>query len=285
MAFHRSLVLLALLLAGLSKAFWQRHFNQRRPTRFSILPLWDGLRVWIESAEDGFVDQDENLEEGEECLCAYKAFASHPDKNHPPRFLAAGALVRRPKHTNQDESNDNNISSSATHHTVCDAWIADSILNEGGPNLQKLGALQLVDALFLQHLEQQHHYSNQQQPPRIEITNFVIQCNSASDWTCASQQAAEERGFRPLRDVWEKYEGEMTDPESVNASSLYQNLHLYHDRDDDGLVWDWETGRERYRAIMSQADCKIGGYDNAASMARKILNHVSRGKLLQKEVS
>ena len=74
-------------------------------------------RVWIEEAEDGFVDEEENLEPGEICLRTIKSYASGSsnravesessapsirvafdvcEEQEHRRFLSAGALVRRP---------------------------------------------------------------------------------------------------------------------------------------------------------------------------------------------
>ena len=89
-------------------------------------------RVVVRVAEADFVDH-ENLERGETCSLALKAFDA---SDH---FLCAGALVRR--------------RSSSLGYEVHDCWIADSIESGVGPNLQTRGAQLILDALFLHHLE------------------------------------------------------------------------------------------------------------------------------------
>lgn len=86
------------------------------------------IKIWLEEAEEGFVDDDENLMMGEICLRAVKAFASDPDDESESgsnkRFLCAGALVQRPD------------------SDICDAWMADSFLDEA--NVQLQGAVRLL---------------------------------------------------------------------------------------------------------------------------------------------
>lgn len=180
--------------------------------------------VWVEDAEDDFVDDNENLEEGEVCLKSLKAFASQPvgedndgidDEGYTsePRFLCAGALVQRPPLSQ-----------------VCDAWTADSILTEGGPNLQLQGALKLLDEFLLFQL--QRYRDN----PILALQTFVVQCGSSleNEFTCASYMAATARGFRPLREL-------------LRVSSIY--TASYYDNDLDGLVLDVEEGKEIYRKL------------------------------------
>lgn len=164
------------------------------------------LRVWVEEADEGFVDQDENLEQGEVCHKAVKAWASGVDSpDH--RFLCAGALVERSNH-------------------VSDAWTADAIMDHGGPNLQMQGAMQVLDNLFLCHLQR---YAN----PIEALKNFMVQCGELeSEYSCASHMAALARGFAPLR--------------------LCQQYEMYKDLDNDNeyldsMVFDFKVGRIRYQ--------------------------------------
>lgn len=193
------------------------HSGSRLFNRFPI--------VWVEDSEDDFVDEDENLEDGEVCLKSLKAFSSKPvaateDDNDDgdyfaePRFLCAGALVQR-----RPESQ------------VCDAWTADSILMEGGPNLQLQGAVKVLDELLLFQL--QRHSDN----TILALQNFVVKCGSLdSEYTCASYMAAIARGFRPLKEL-------------VRVDSVYTSS--YYDNDLDGLVMDAEEGRDLYRKLAS----------------------------------
>lgn len=150
-------------------------------------------RVWIEEAEEGFVDDEENLEPGEVCLRSVKSFASGVplegaaaasnnraapgDSNTVPsirvdfdikeeeeecdrRFLSAGALVQRPRYDCEPE-NSNGSATYSDNTGICDAWMADSLLKEGGPNLQLKGALLVLDDLFLHHLQRERENYHQ----------------------------------------------------------------------------------------------------------------------------
>lgn len=131
-------------------------------------------KVWAQDAEDGFVDSEENLEEGEVCHRAVKAFSStHDDDDDEATFLCAGALVQRP------------------NGCVCDAWTADA--EDGIPNLQLQGAVKVLDELFLHHLKE----SNNTAYPVAALRNFVLQCETE----CASYMAGQSRGFRSLKDM------------------------------------------------------------------------------------
>lgn len=145
-------------------------------------------RVWIEEAEEGFVDDEENLEPGEVCLRSIKSFASgaplkgeaasnnraapgdskavpsisiafeirEEEEECDRRFLSAGALVQRPRYDDEPENGSGNTSDTNSDTTgICDAWMADSLLKEGGPNLQLMGALLVLDDLFLHHLQRE----------------------------------------------------------------------------------------------------------------------------------
>lgn len=162
------------------------------------------VQVWIEEAEDGFVDSEENLEEGEVCIRAVKAFASNPDEEREggKRFLCAGALVQRPKVEG--------------HVALYDAWMADSVMDNGGPNLQKLGALKIIDELFLYHLE------HNQDDGISALKSFMVQCSGEDDFTCASYHAILDRGFAPICELLQQektiynlddYPGEFSDLE------------------------------------------------------------------------
>jgi hypothetical protein len=181
-------------------------------TLYGHLPV-----IWVEDAEADFVDEEENLEDGEVCIKSLKAFASKPvaeteEDSSEPRFLCAGALVQRPPSSQ-----------------VCDAWTADSILMEGGPNLQLQGALKLLDELLLFQLRR--HSDN----PILALQTFVVKCGSLdSEYTCASYMAATARGFRPLREL-------------VRINSIY--TASCYDNDLDGSVLGAQEGKEIYRKL------------------------------------
>jgi len=208
--------------------------------------------VWIQEAEKDFVEEDENLEEGEICLRAVKAFASPPpnDDSGPPRFLCAGALVQRPTSSSLSSS------SSHTPHKICNAWTADSILDEGGPNLQYQGAVLVLLDLFLFHLQSYSDDLPDNQNPNIIIEalrTFVVKCGSTSstnhdddndndggfnnEWTCASYMAAKQYGFRPLS-------------EQIRVSSIY-TTQAYYDYDLEGLVLDIPYAKNMYEQLLS----------------------------------
>ncbi|CAJ1965125.1 unnamed protein product [Cylindrotheca closterium] len=175
--------------------------------------------VWIQDAEEDFVDEDENLEDGEICLKSVKAFASPVlVEDVVPRFLSAGALVQRPTIVEDIRS-------------VCDAWTADAILEEGGPNLQLQGASLVLDDLFQFHLEQQPA------DPIGALQTFVVQCGSIENETsCASYMAANSRGFRPLKDL-------------VRESSIYTKS-AYLDGSLDGMVLEINKARVAYGRLI-----------------------------------
>ena len=228
-------------------------------------------RVWVKEAEEGFVDEEENLEPGEVCLRSVKSFASAVPRNSDStiridfeiddvenrRFLSAGALVRRPFYDN-DDSNE-----------ICDAWMADSLLNEGGPNLQLMGALLVLDDLFLDHLQRElenHRAKNQMENenPSTDqadddswairaLENFVVHCGDEDEDDCderlwrstshvaASEMAASLRGFVPL--------GEL-----VRKDSIYTTGH--YDGDTSGLVLDPLLALDRYSANETEHSTK-----------------------------
>ena len=123
-------------------------------------------RVVVRVAEAGFVDH-ENLERGETCSLALKAFDA---SDH---FLCAGALVRR--------------RSSSLGYEVHDCWIADSIESGVGPNLQTRGAQLILDALFLHHLEARTRGN--------DVEQFSVFAGDGTGCYAASHVAARSRGF------------------------------------------------------------------------------------------
>jgi hypothetical protein len=147
--------------------------------------------VWIEDAEDGFVDDDENLMLGEKCLKSVKAFAQDTisihddDGDHEKRFLGAAALVQRPQ----------------PFSYIHDCWIADALMDE--TNVQFKGAVLLLDHLFLFYLQRMKGRITQS-PFSIEkvVSYFIVQCGHPdSEYHCASYMAALYRGFKPLKDM------------------------------------------------------------------------------------
>jgi len=198
---------------------WALHVSSRA----GVLPP----TVWIKDAGEDFVDEDENLEDGEVCLKSVKAFASPVlVEDDEPRFLSAGALVQRPL-----------VGESI--RLVCDAWTADAILDEGGPNLQLQGACLVLDELLLFHLEQQ------QADPIVALQTFVVQCGSIEkESSCASNMAAKSRGFRPLQDLFRE--------SSVYTKSTYFGGSL------DGMVLDIEKARGAYGRLI-EMDCPNHG--------------------------
>lgn len=99
------------------------------------------------------------------------------------RLLCAGALVQRPS------------PSSSTQIPVCDAWMADGLMDE--TNLQFQGARQVLDDLFYCHLNTS---SSSKQLEEILYT-FVIQCGGMeSDWNFASHRAVKSWGFKQLKE-------------------------------------------------------------------------------------
>lgn len=239
-------------------------------------------KVWIEEAEEDFVDEDENLEPGEICLRSVKSFASGvpseilsseneirvdfditEQNQQDRRFLSAGALVQRYdcecEYENGTDSDENKRKNTTG---IFDAWMADSLLNEGGPNLQLQGALLVLDDLFLDHLQRErenylielenvneHQNNGEDDSWAIRaLRNFVVNCGEDDDeklyddpdhrpWRSTSHVAASEmavamRGFIPLREM-------------VRVDSIYSAR--YYDGDTSGFVLDPLLGLERYR--------------------------------------
>lgn len=212
-------VWLVVIVAGVVEGFLARHPTVRH--RRQIMAQLSSIpEIWIEDAEDGFVDEEENLEEGEKCLLSLKAFATDPDDQEGERLLCAGALVQRP-----DSS-------------VCDAWTADALLSKGGPNLQLNGAVKLLDEMFLCHLK------NDPNNPRA-LLNFVLQCGSAvSEYSCASNMAGQLRGFRPLQDM-------------LRVNSIYTAEYYGEDCDLEGMVFDYRVGKRAYEQLAMTSDWEM----------------------------
>eukprot|EP00551_Chaetoceros_affinis_P009439 CAMPEP_0203667652 /NCGR_PEP_ID=MMETSP0090-20130426/4449_1 /ASSEMBLY_ACC=CAM_ASM_001088 /TAXON_ID=426623 /ORGANISM="Chaetoceros affinis, Strain CCMP159" /LENGTH=386 /DNA_ID=CAMNT_0050531877 /DNA_START=63 /DNA_END=1223 /DNA_ORIENTATION=- len=150
------------------------------------------VNVWIEEAEEGFVDEDENLMMGEQCLFATKAFAGsllgreevkedqniflHENKvdnnNQDKRLLCAGALVQRSSYpfppslsTNDSESISGSIIDNywdqddnhgdSTCRVLTTLPVCDAWMADGymdETNLQYQGALLILDELLYHHL-------------------------------------------------------------------------------------------------------------------------------------
>jgi hypothetical protein len=192
--------------------------------------LYDAVQVWVELAEDGFVDEDENLMAGETCLRAVKAYASsiHESETQKRRFLCAGALVQRP------------------NSRICDAWMADCLMDE--TNVQLQGALLILDDLFEFHLRNNRE-SNQQQQYDLRnnrISSFVVQSGSSldSEYHCASYMAATLRGFRPLKEL--SREGRL---DKKYASKDF----LVEEEDPDAMIFDPCHGLEVYMSENVQS--------------------------------
>ena len=238
-----------------------------------------GLKVWVREAEEGFVDEEENLEEGEVCHLALHAYASslesmslrsrcnpaHKDEN-VDRFLCAGALVQRalPQFGADRNDNDNNV----THEkllgsksmVVCDAWMADSLLEDGdgGLNLQVQGSQLILDGLYKRFLELErddyYRMESQMYSPkdcnnypirtvqsrRIVRTRwvFVVQCGTGMGrFTTASYRAAVLRGFVPFL------------PQDLSSRDDKDSEPYNHYDWDEGLSFHPLLGLERYTAL------------------------------------
>ena len=214
-----------------------QRWNQRIST--SRLSSHRQVSVWVEEAEDGFVDEEENLMTGEKCVKVVKAFATDPDDENDHRFLCAGALIKRPD------------------SDVYDAWMADSLLDE--PNTQFKGALLALDYLFAHYLEQCIQFGQDSSETTFEeiSAKFFLQCGSInSEYHCASNMAARERGFRPIKDF-------------INASDSSSSHRVleYIDTDEediDSMIFDVDRGVSKYSS------------DLYSSNAISILNAINR---------
>jgi len=186
------------------------------------------VKVWLEEAEKGFVDEDENLMTGEICLRAVKAFASNSDddddETSKQRFLCAGALVQRPG------------------SNICDVWMADSSLDEA--NIQLQGAVLVLDDLFGFHLKR----SNACDLENL-VSNFIVQCGRIeSEYHCASYMSARFRGFRPLKDLWRLLEDSESGVLSCESSYKYVQGLSEEDEDPDAMMFDVHNGLEKYNS-------------------------------------
>ena len=132
-----------------------------------------GFSISIRDAtHTGFVDHDENLMEGEELVQCLHAVDSDEC------WLNTGALI------------------SSTDQTGLDCWLADSVDRGAGPNPQAMGALAILDRLFLCHLKQSGRPSE-----------FRLYALAGS----ASHSAGVRRGFVEVEDeeylVWDEVGG------------------------------------------------------------------------------
>jgi len=275
-------------------------------------------RIWIEDAEEGFVDEDENLEPGEVCLKSVKSFASgvvpvvasskresisqststsirvvrhgiadtnpekkidnEDDEEYEKRFLSAGALVQRPSyHKDQyhDDDDDHNKSPSSvkaateTGTGICDAWMADSILTEGGPNLQLQGALRVLDDLFLFHLQREQRHEQRQQKQRQSSTE-----SNDGDDLCLDSTTTKKNKNHVDDDI---------DNDDVNhGDSLVSSfgvraltnfvVHCGEDDDDDNDTGDSNEGYHNYRSekyvAASRMAARMRGFVPLREMVR-----------------
>lgn len=124
------------------------------------------LRVSVREAEETFVEDGENLEDGETLVKALKAFDEADGA-----FLGAGALIRRRSETRRSGS------------FVHDVWIRDSLEANVGPNRQVRGAQMILDQLFLLHLQ------------TAVVADFQILAGSGEGTAAAAYAAALSRGF------------------------------------------------------------------------------------------
>ena len=181
--------------------------------RAAFLPRGIELR----EAEAHFVDEEENLEEGEKLLRAIKAF------DERGVMLCAGALVRSTHDENYETDgwdralqllSDTSSGESEVRY-FHDLWLGDSIESGVGPNIQMKGALSVLDCLFLHHL-------------RHASASEKFRVHADGDLASASRSAARSRGFK---------------------------FEVQQDTGEDILVWDsWHLGPEAYtRAAVADA--------------------------------
>lgn len=182
--------------------FQHRHHKHHRRSLFTTKKSSSSLsavHVWVEEAEDGFVDEDENLMLGEVCLRAVKAFAGNlhgevNEKNESvdgtvvttarttqdKRLLCAGALVQRPLSptwTGSAISSNADVDFNVDVLPVCDVWMADGYMDE--TNLQFQGALLVLDDLLYHHLEKNIINDRHQDYPIITDSNKEIVSSSS----------------------------------------------------------------------------------------------------------
>eukprot|EP00537_Pseudo-nitzschia_pungens_P005593 CAMPEP_0172367116 /NCGR_PEP_ID=MMETSP1060-20121228/19300_1 /TAXON_ID=37318 /ORGANISM="Pseudo-nitzschia pungens, Strain cf. cingulata" /LENGTH=441 /DNA_ID=CAMNT_0013091241 /DNA_START=102 /DNA_END=1427 /DNA_ORIENTATION=- len=265
--------------------------------------------VWIEDAEEGFVDEDENLEPGEVCLKSVKSFASgvvsdravdirlirevgdgfrgneRDDETVEKRFLSAGALVQRPSYSysdkeeradgqwndagNTSEEDSSSLAAAAptappptatatapttTTAFICDAWMADSILSEGGPNLQLQGALQVLDDLFLFHLQREQ----QQQMQQMQMLETQNQQHNEpeNDEKATSRDASEKKTF--------------PDPTSFGVRALRNFVVHCGDDDDDYNNDDDDDVDDALGGIDARRSYRSEQYVAASRMAARM---------------
>ncbi len=237
----------------------------------------DAAKVWVETAEEGFVDEDENLMMGETCLVAVKAFASNvEDNNEKKRLLCAGALVQRP------------------FSNVRDAWMADSFLDE--PNIQIKGAIQILDHLFYHHLR-----TTNAQSLHESLSTFVVQSGRIdSEYHCSSYMAAVTRGLKPLKEVYygsnddhdnddhDDDDDDTTHTKPDRSDHRGQSFHFkhlnYEDEDSDALVFDDDVDGivEKYSLEMNGLDSDQQSKKDCEIVSTSTCTVVSIVNLLQK---
>ena len=209
--------------------------------------------VEIREAEEHFVDEEENLEEGETLIRAIKAF---DDRGV---LLCAGALVRSTLRENYPDreaqwdaaalhlsagdrgSAGGGEGDAAKEEIFHDLWLSDSIESGVGPNLQIKGALAVLDCLFLHHLRHCEYFGMRFRG----MAHFRV--HAEGEFASSCRVAAQQRGFA---------------------------FEVQEDTGEDILVFDsWHAGPEAYtRAALADGS----HWPRAPSFARAILQQLSR---------
>uniref|UniRef100_A0A7S3Q258 Uncharacterized protein n=1 Tax=Chaetoceros debilis TaxID=122233 RepID=A0A7S3Q258_9STRA len=250
---------------------FQNHYLRGCLKGFSSTSTVSAVRVWVEPAEEGFVDEDENLMMGEVCLRAVKAFAGNinldqeqneqddaMDRRSDPVLVpvafemkdsddSAGEDVLSKATTNnikdrrllcagalvqRPSTRTSSSSSSSSQILVCDAWMADGFMDE--TNLQFQGARQVLDDLFYHHL----NTSSSSQLLEEILYTFVVQCGGMeSDWHFASHRAVKSRGFKQLKQYDPLKDSVAVEPEPSSSSCCWNYLDS-EEEDLDAFVFD-----------------------------------------------
>ena len=177
-------------------------------------------KVWIEEAEEGFIDDDENLMTGEICVRSMKAFVTFDDNQNKKSLLCAGALIKRPL------------------SNIYDCWMADSLFDE--TNIQLQGAKMILDDLFYFHLNRSNSNTLEEM-----TSNFIVQSGYAeSDFHSASYMSAIQRGFKPIKEI--------TMYGQIPIASHLKHLDVDNE-DSDALIFDIFDGIERYTMHQSKS--------------------------------
>lgn len=193
------------------------------------------VRVWIEQAEENFIDSDENLMHGEVCLRAIKAFANDPNGSDEKRFLCAGALVQRP------------------NSNIRDAWMADTLTEE--PNIQMKGASLILDDLFYHHLTTSNAHDLYE-----VISTFIVQSGrSESEYHAGSNFAVRSRGFKTLEKLF--YDEGDIDGGIIPVKDLYRKHLIFENEDIDSMVFSVHDGFNCYASLSD---------DSTAPLASKV---------------